>query len=152
MPAPSRQPVFTDIPILVSTTLDPIINSSSTDIGSLGVTALFTATDTNGTLIERITVSATGDTSHTTVTAKLIYLAVYDTNTGQWNVYKTAAMPAATIDPATPNPEIEWVFTGGLLLPESFEIAVLASTNQTSTGQQGDKLAVTIEGSSYTAV
>lgn len=148
----NKQPVFTDIPILVSQTFDPIVNNSSHDMSGLGITALYTSTDQFGTLIERITVSATGDTSNIMVTAKLIYLAIYDTIYVSWSIYKTAVMPAATIDPVTLNPEVEWVFTGGLLLPQNYAIAVLASTNRATTGQRGDQLAVTIEGSSYTQV
>jgi hypothetical protein len=150
----NRQPVFTDIPILVSKTFDPPINIDSTNLGSLPPTSIFTSTDVSGSLIERVTVSATCDTTYNYRTSnKLIYLCIYDNNSTTWSLYKTANMPYTAIDNSTTiNPEIEWVFTGGLLLPNGFELGIAASTNKGSTGQFGDYLSVTVEGSSYTSV
>jgi hypothetical protein len=149
----NRQPVFTDIPILVSKTFDPPINSDSTTINSLPPTSIFVSTDVNGSLIERITVSATGDAnSNNNVNAKLIYLCIYDSNETKWSLYKTAAIPYTYVDNTTTNPEIEWVFTGGLLLPYNFELGIAASYNYNGSGELGDQLAVTVEGSSYTSV
>ena len=147
----NRQPVFTDIPVLKSQIFDPPFNNgSSYTINSVPPTSIFTATDANGTLIERVTVSATGDTVNTTVSAKLIYLCIYDDNIGSWSLYKTAVMPAATVSDTAPNPEIEWVFTGGILLPFSYQLGILASVNYSVNNRYADYLAVTVEGSSYT--
>ena len=148
---PNKQPVFTDIPILVSQTFDPPLSAPLT-LNSVLPTEIFAATDEKGSLIERITVSATSDPDHPSVTAKLIYLAIYDANTSLWSLYKTATMPATTVDAVTADPEVEWVFTGGLLLPFHFKLGIAASTNYVVTGQYGDQLAVTVEGSSYTQV
>ena len=131
----NKQPVFTTAPILKTKIYDPDIITGANAPGSYFLTnnsLIFTSTDDNGTLVERITVSSTGDTS--------------------WSLYKTAAMPATTVSDTTPNAEIEWVFTGGLVLPDNFEIYIGASTNQNATSQRGDNLSVTLEGSTYTAI
>jgi hypothetical protein len=147
----NRQPVFTDIPILVSKTFDPPL-SNTYDLQAIPPTSIFTSSDVSGSLIERVTVTSTGDTTYTTVTAKLVYLAIYDNNISIWSLYKTAAMPATTVSDTTPNPQIEWVFTGGLLLPYNFQLGIAASTNRNTTSQNGDYLSATVEGSSYTSV
>jgi len=151
MPATiNKQPVFTNSPILVSRIVDPPINTGTVGITALPPTTLFTSNDTFGSLIERVTVSATGDTTVTTVNAKLIYLCIYDDIQTSWSLYKTAAMPARTISDTTTNPEIEWVFTGGLLLPLNYRLGIAASVNSNS--GNANQLAITIEGSSYTQV
>ena len=150
----NKQPVFTTTPILTLRIYDPEVVTAAYNPSSCltSTSKIFTSTDSYGTLIERITVSSTGDTSYTTVTAKLIYLYLYYDVKSSWSLYKTAAMPALTISDTTPNAEIEWVFTGGLLLPVNFQIFIGASTNSVATGQKGDYLSVTVEGSTYTQV
>jgi hypothetical protein len=148
----NRQPVFTDIPILVSKLFDPPKSTDISSINSLPPTEIFSATDVSGSLIERVTVSATGDTNNTTVNDKLIYLCVYDNTQGSWSLYKTSRLAAATISDTVPNPSIEWVFTGGILLPNNYKLGIAASRNNADTGQKGDFVAVTVEGSSYTSV
>lgn len=149
MPAINKQPVFTSTPILVSKTFDPVINTKSYDLSSNIPTIVFDSIDSNGTLIERVTVSAAGDTQYSEVSRKLVYLCIYDTTNG-WSLYKTAVMPAATVSDTAPNPEIEWVFTGGILLPFSYQLGILASVNYSVNNRYADYLAVTVEGSSYT--
>ena len=146
----NKQPVFTDSPILTSQIVDPPINSNTVSINSLPPSEIFISSDPFGSLIERVTISATGDTTNTTVNAKLIYLCIYDATLTNWSLYKTAAMSATTISDTVPTPEIEWVFTGGLLLPQSYKLGIAASINSGAGG--GDQLAITIEGSSYTQV
>ena len=58
-------------------------------------------------------------------------------------------MPATTVSATTPNPELELVFTGGLLLKKDDGIFIGASTNQGNTGEKGDNISVTIEGGTY---
>jgi hypothetical protein len=110
---------------------------------------VFTATDDYGTLIERITVSACATILEPEVSEKYIYLFIYDTMVSGWNLYKSAYMPAVNIALPTLNPEIEWIFTGGLLLPDGYKIGFGASENNGNSGYKGDYLAITIEGSSY---
>ena len=152
----NKQPVFTSIPILRSLTFDAPINETSYDLGAInsssGPQTIFEATDTSGTLIERITVSATGDKINTNVSAKLIYLCIFDYTANSWSLYATAAMPATAVSETVPNPKVEWVFTGGLLIPATWKLGIAVSTNYSTTAQYGDKISVTLEGSSYTAL
>ena len=150
----NKQPVFTTAPVLTTQIYDPDIVTDTyyPDNYLTNTSRVFTSSDSNGTLIERITISSTGDLSNTTVTAKLIYLYLYDSSATTWSLYKTAAMPATTVSTTVPNAEIEWVFTGGLLLPADFYVYVGASTNNATTSQKGDLLSVTVEGSTYTQV
>lgn len=147
----NKQPVFTAAPVLVNKIYNPevvdLINDPASYLTSTSL--VFTSTDANGTLIERITVSSAGDPANqTTVAAKLVYLYLFDVNNGTWSLYKTATMPATTITDTTPNPEVEWVFAGGLVLPADFEVYIGASTAPS----QADRFAVTVEGSTYTQV
>jgi hypothetical protein len=148
----NKQPVFTDIPVLKITQVNITSDNNANPIGSAGnPTSIVAADDVYGTLIERITVTATADTkNYPDVLAKLVYL--YIGAGSKWVLYKTAAMPATTVTDTVPPPEIEWVFTGGLLLPEGVELAMAASRTLSDEGggvTQADQLAVTVEGSSY---
>jgi hypothetical protein len=147
----NKQPIFTSKPILVSQTIDAErITNSIWDIGAGPTpTSVFTAVDEIGSLIERITVSTCGDLGYGAISEKFVYLFIYDNNVAQWNLYKSAYIPAITITSTTLNHEIEWTFAGGLLLPDNFEIGFGASQNYINSGQRGDNLAITIEGSSY---
>jgi hypothetical protein len=155
MPTPiNKQPIFTAKPIMTVKTFDPpiILDNNKTVAGdwSTSPTKVYQTTSTYGDLIERITISATGDTTNTTVTAKLIYIYLYDAVGGRHSLYKTVAMPATTVSATTPNPEIELVFTGGLLLKSGEDaIYIGASDNADNTGQNGDNISVTIEGGTY---
>ena len=147
----NKQPVFTTAPVLVTTIYTPEVVDLTYDPSSYltGTSRIFTSTDTNGTLIERITVSCTGDPiNEPTVAAKLVYLYLYDTGNSLWSLYKTATMPSTTVTDTTPNPEVEWVFTGGLLLPDSVEVYIGTSI----VSSQADAFSVTLEGSTYTAI
>lgn len=151
----NKQPVFTSTPILVSQTVDVarfhygIYNPNSA--GPEGApTILFEAADDYGTLIERITVSTCGDLTNTIISEKFVHLFIYDYNQSTWSLYKSAYIPAITINTTTLNHEIEWIFAGGLLLPRDFKLGMGASENQAHSGENGDYLSITIEGSSYT--
>jgi len=151
----NKQPVFTSTPILVSQTVDVqrfhygIYNPNSAGPGG-APTILFEAADDYGTLIERITVSTCGDLSNTIISEKFVHLFIEDNDIGKWSLYKSAYIPAITINATTLNHEIEWTFAGGLLLPKNFKLGMGASNNYANSGQRGDYLSITIEGSSYT--
>ena len=153
----NKQPIFTAKPIMTVKTFDPpIILDNSKTVGgdwSISPTKVYQTTSTYGDLIERITISATGDTTNTTVTAKLIYIYLYDAVGSKYSLYKTVAMPATTVSATTPNPEIELVFTGGLLLKPNEHgadaIYIGASNNANNSEQNGDNISVTIEGGTY---
>jgi len=150
----NKQPIFTSTPILKSQTIDVRRFHygiyDPTNAGPAGVpTEIFTAGDDYGTLIERITVSTCGDLSNTVISEKFVHLFIYDENSGTWSLYKSAYIPEIIIDSTTLNHEIEWIFAGGLLLPKSFKLGMGASEVAANSGQNGDYLAITIEGSSY---
>ena len=151
---PNRQPIFTQAPIMVSTTFDPPVMVENylmyNQTWGTPPENVYTCVSQEGDLIDRIRISATGDVSNDTVNAKLVYVYIYDSSTDKYSLYKTLAMPAAIIDHTTPNPELELTFTGGLVLNLDDEIRIAASTNQVTTGRGADQLSVTIEGGRYT--
>ena len=59
-------------------------------------------------------------------------------------------MPAITVTATTPTPQIEWVFTGGIILPTNYKLGLVATTNVDTTGQNGNYLSYIVEGSTYT--
>lgn len=149
----NKQPLFAGTIRMVTYTFDPPIMVSHYDMNnswSTAPTTVYTAVGDYGDIIDRLTISATGDTTNTTVTAKLVYVYLYDSGGGRYSLYKTLAMPAATISDTVPNPELELVFQGGLLLKLNDQILIGASVNSGS-GDKGDWLSVTIEGGTYNA-
>ena len=149
----NKQPIFTNVPILRSTIIDPPIITSNYDPAAGSPTSIYSVSSTEGDLIDRITISATGDLTNNDVSAKLIYVYIRWDNGGSpvYSLYKTLAMPAATISHTTPNPEIELTFSGGLVLNTNDRIYVGASVNYSTNNYYGDYLSITIEGGSYTA-
>lgn len=148
---PNRQPVFTQIPIMVAKTIDPVIANANTNPSSFfdGDSLIYTATAAEGTLINKITISSTGDTNRPNVTAKLVYVYLFQYTTSRYALYKTSAMPAATISDTVPNSSIE-ILPSGLVLNVSDAIYVAASVNYSTNSSYADYLAITIEGGAYT--
>lgn len=149
MPSPNKQPIFVGTPVLVAKTFDPVINTNSTDIDSLNPTEIYVATADEGTLIERITVTATVDASNTNFTEKFIYICVYDSrNTPSWSLYATDYIGNIM----TKNPYVVFNIEGGLVLLDGQKLGLLASTNENTTTFPGDRVAVVVEGGTYAAV
>jgi hypothetical protein len=153
---PNRQPVFTQAPILNSISFDPPIINDNYRVNDGGFSTtpqvVYSGQSQEGDLIDRITISATADLLYRTVTAKLVYVYIRWYNGGSpiWSLYKTLEMPGAVLDVTIPNPELELVFTGGLIINQNDRIYIGASTNSSTTSQYGDYLSVTIEGGRYT--
>ena len=147
----NKQPIFTSKPILLSQTFDVqrYTYSIENPAGYATPTVVFTATDDYGTLIERITVSTCASNDYPNISQRWIYVFIYDPNADAYSLYKSAIISADTISFPKLNPEIEWAFQGGLLLPAGYKIAFGASDNANNSGNIGDYLAITIEGSSY---
>lgn len=147
----NKQPLFAGTIRLVTLTFDPpIITDNYLTAGGnwgTGPQNVYTATGTYGDIVDRITISATGDLTNTTVNAKLIY--VYLGDGGDFSLYKTLAMPATTVSSTTPNPELELTFQGGLLLKPNDTIRIGASENYNNSSDRGDNISVTIEGGTY---
>lgn len=152
----NKQPIFTATPILVSETFDPYRYTANLyDVYSYADEPsgrfVFSATDIHGTLIERITITTCASNDYPNISERYVYMFLHSPGANiRWNLYKTAYIAADTISYPKLNPVIEWVFEGGLLLPNEAQIAFGASENVDHSGYQGDYLSVTIEGSSYT--
>jgi hypothetical protein len=143
------QPIFTSTPVFETVVINPVIASSNYNPNTFfnGSSNVFTATDNYGTLINKITISSTGDTTNTAVSAKLvyIYLCKYGNSPA---LYRTVSMPATTISDTVPNPTIE-IETNDLHLNANDKIYVAASANFSTASSYADYLAITIEGGSY---
>ena len=138
---------------MVTQTFDPpVINDNYLTYNGSWSTPpqqVYIAVGNYGDIVDRITISATGDLSATTITAKLIYIYLHDSDTDKYSLYKTLAMPATILSDTTPNPELELVFTGGLLLKNSDRILIGASVNFGTNSSYADYLSVTLEGGTY---
>jgi hypothetical protein len=157
MPA-NKQPVYPYASQNYIGLLDPPLNdqysSDPNSLGNLIASGSIFLSDTvgsNGSIVYRIRLLSTGDSSTSpTVTAKLVYVFVGDpTGTPNLALYKTFAMPAATISNTVPNPELELYFPKGLLIPPTYGIYVAASTNYATTSEYGDNLYYTVEAGDY---
>jgi hypothetical protein len=152
MPAiPNKQPVFTVKPLLYSITID---QPTSSDNNNPTPYDIFTSSDDAGTLIERITIISAADTiNYPNVIDKLIYLYIFEPKSERWILYKTATIPATTVNDTTPPPQVEWTFQGGLIMPPTYKLGVAASqtfANGPGSTTTADNLAITIEGGLYT--
>lgn len=136
--------------------IDPPLNISSSHapetIGDLTDGRIFYSdtVDSNGSIVYRIRLTSTADTvTHTTVTAKLLYVFVGDQSVPKYALYKTFSIPATTLGDDIPNPEFELYFPKGLLIPPYYGIYVAASTNYATTSEYGDLLSYTVEAGDY---
>jgi len=147
----NRQPVFTQSPILSVRVFNPVISIANYVPTSFigGSTLIYTAAATEGEAINKITICATGDTTNTLVSAKLVYVYVYQSSTAFCSLYKTISLPATTVSATVVNPSVELI-TSGLILNIGDAIHVAASANYTTASSYGDYLSVTIEGGIYT--
>ena len=146
------QPIFTKNPILITKIINPAVANANYTPSSFfdGNSLIYTATSAEGTAINKIIISATGDTTNTTVTAKLVYVYLYQYTTSSYSLYKTLAIPAATISNTVVNPSIE-LNTSGLILNSSDAIYVAASVNYSTNTSYGDYLSIIIEGGTYSS-
>jgi hypothetical protein len=151
MPATfNKQPIFTATPVLVTRRFQ------TGDFGSLNVNdissnlplTIFEATATEGTLLERLTIRALADVANLpTVSQKLVYVWVYTDVYSAWSIYDVIQFASTSVTTTTPPPYAQLTFTGGLILKVNDKIAI----NQSTFGNNGDGLSVTLEGSTYTA-
>ena len=153
MPSPNKQPVFTDIPIFRTGIIVYDVFSTFDATNCSGAISIFTAEDEKGTLIERITLTATSDYISKNVSSKLIYLVGYSDTTSKSSILKIIDWTATTVDDGVPPPSTEFVFTGGLLLQNNDQLllAQMASGGELPSAS-GDGIAWVIEGSSYSPV
>ena len=147
----NRQPVFTQSPILATRIFNPVVSTANYSPSSFfgGASLVYTATATEGEAINKITICSTGDTTNTVVSAKLVYVFLYQYSLSAPSLYKTVTIPATTVSATVANPSIELI-TSGLILNANDAIHIAASANYSAASSYGDYLSVTIEGGSYT--
>ena len=148
----NKQPVFAASPILKTFVGDvEVINDNYQTYGgnwSKPPTTIYTASTVNGIIIDRITITSAGDLTNNLISAKLVYIYL-GLSSNKYSLYKTITIPETTISSTTPNPEVELVFAGGLILNNGDSILVGASENASNSGRNGDYLSITVEGGNY---
>jgi hypothetical protein len=148
---PNKQPIFTSTPILYTNIYNPDLFDPSTP--SSGTNYYQTA---ETTLIDRVTVQIPATTEagndESVWSSKTIFMIINDTITSTYSIYQREDVAGGTWSAGTNIPSIVWNFEGGLVVPASTRISIQASANVGKNGHFGDKLSVTIEGGTYTAV
>jgi len=151
MAGANKQPLFTNTPILATDQFDPQDINSFTAPGWGKSTLIYEDTSLYGSLITRVTVTATalvGDT----VTTKVIYLGIEDLNSGVISTYQSKVMTGiAGLTSSDQVPYIVFDFGGGLVMNSTtgYKLYLCASTNAFNTGQSGDQINVVVEGGIY---
>ena len=140
----NKQPIFTVAPILV--TADINSGGNTIDLGNIvsSCTNVFSASSPEGTLIERITVTAKADITLNNVSNKLIYLIVWDGTT--YAVLKVFKFTEIVVANTNLPPSETITFEGGIILVDGNQLYV----GQTAVGGDGDGLHIVIEGGTYT--
>lgn len=148
MPATVRntQPIFSFQPYLVMDTRDAV---RITNITSGTPDTIYTEGGTYGSVMNKITVSSCGDLTYTTVSAKLVYIYIRSASVGTWALRYNASIPSTTISTTTVNPTITFEPTGGILLKKDDNIGIGVSENFSNSGERGDYISYTIEGSTF---
>lgn len=141
----NKQPIFADAPLMVSR----LSTSSSSDNGSTPVSNIddiYTCTDAEGVIIERITVTPKISTGGGT-TDTLIYICLYDASTvSEYHTYAVKQLPATSVSDTVPPPQAQFIFDGGVLLKQNDKIGIGRSVGG------GDDLHVILEGGRYQVV
>ena len=152
MPAlQNKQPLFTSRPILVSLQFDPEIPNTLRNPGMDIFNEIYADETTNGSLITRITVNSTGLIGDT-VTTKIIYIGF---QTGEFEAPLYASKVMTGISGLTSTdvvPYVEFTFGNGLITKPTSRIVIAASTNRSTTGEDGDAISVIVEGGTYDAI
>jgi hypothetical protein len=144
----NRQPLFTANPILEFSQFDPEIPTDlhNTNRG----TAVYTDNSTHGSLITKITVNspaALGDR----VTTKRIYLMITDKNTANYNILDSRLMTGISNSAEVTDipPSVVFEFPTGLITSPDTILGIAATTNRTTSGFDGDRVVVIVEGGTY---
>jgi hypothetical protein len=150
MPSANKQPLFTNTPILVTDQFDPQANISFTNPGWNKSTVIYEDTSTYGSLITKVTVTATAGVGDI-VTTKIIYLGIGDATSGTISTYQSKVMTGITLTSSDQVPYVVFDFGGGLVMNinTGYKLYLAASTNSATTGRSGDEVNVVIEGGIY---
>ena len=146
----NKQPIFTGSPKLIVSQFDPEVPSTFKYPGLDKYTVIYEDVSTYGTLITKITVTATaviGDI----VTTKVIYLAIRNTD-GLATLYQSKIMTGINgLTNVDIVPYVTFEFNGGLITSPNTgnRLCIAASTNRNNTGEDGDEISVVVEGGTY---
>jgi hypothetical protein len=144
----NRQPIFTGIPILQFTQFDPVIPTDLNDTSL--ATPVYIDDSTHGSLITKITVNSTAALGDR-VTTKRIYLMISITSDQKYNIFDSKLMTgiatAAGIEDTPPSVVFE--FPTGLITSPDTILGIAATTNRSTSGFDGDRVVVIVEGGTY---
>jgi hypothetical protein len=152
MPAlQNKQPLFTSQPILLPLQFDPEIPTTLRNPGMDRFNEIYADETTNGSLITRITVNSTGLIGDT-VTTKIIYIGL-QTGESEAPLYASKVMTGISgLTSTDVVPYVEFTFGNGLVTKQGSKIVIAASTNRSTSGQNGDAISVIVEGGTYDAI
>jgi len=147
----NKQPIFTATPILATKQFDPPVLTSLRNPGMKEGTEVYNDTTTYGSLITKVTVVSTGIVG-SRVSTKVIYLGIQDRDTEVVSLYQSKVMTGITTLTTTDVvPFVTFTFDGGLVMnPSNGEkLFIAASTNRSTSGEDGDQISVVVEGGTY---
>jgi hypothetical protein len=147
----NKQPIFTATPLLVTSQFDPPIPSTLKSPGIDNSTSIYTDETTYGSLITKVTVVSTGLVG-SRVTTKVIYLGIQDATSDIVSLYQSKVMTGLTTLTSTDIvPYVTFTFDGGLVMNTNNgrRLVIAASTNRSTSGEEGDEISVIVEGGTY---
>jgi hypothetical protein len=147
----NKQPIFTAIPILVTSQFDPEVLTTLRNPGMRDSTVIYTDESTYGSLITKVTVVSTGIVG-SRVSTKVIYLGIQDTSSEVASLYQSKIMTGiSTLTTTDIVPFVTFTFDGGLVMYTNTarRLVIAASTNRATSGHAGDEISVIVEGGKY---
>lgn len=145
----NRQPIFTATPLLISLAAQPAILSQTYNIDPETVTEIYRDASLCGCMIRSIRLNATA-ANGTRVNDKRVYLLIYNENSASYNLYLSAFMTGINQMSTSDNiPFVEFNFQDGLIIPPSGRLAIMATTNASTSSEVGDNVTVIIQGGTY---
>jgi len=147
----NKQPIFTAVPLLITSQFDLLIPTSLRGPGMDDSTVIYTDETTYGSLITKVTVVSTGLVGDN-VTTKVIYLGIRDASSGYTSLYQSKIMTGINgLTTTDIVPYVTFTFDGGLVMNPNNgnQLRIAASTNWNTTGENGDQISVIVEGGKY---
>jgi len=122
-------------------------------VNSVGICTINSGTPSNqyeictcdtsaGWILDRLKVVLSAEPSETT-SDMIFYLCVYNPDLSSWYVYDTVEVNSVTVSQTVSPPKFEYIFSGGLILPESWRFGISRSYDS---GNSYDNFYFTLEG------
>ena len=153
----NKQPVFTASPILRVTRIPANeLNTFDPSSATTNSVDIVTASDSFGTLIERITIHpmvVPGGNGYHVITSKVMYIILYDNGVGKSSILATKKWDTFNMDSTfTEPPYWQLTFEGGIILKENDALYFnQVQSDGSRPNANGDGVTVTVEGSTYSA-